>query len=116
MIRISEELYKTDLDIYTKLYGVDFGVDNMERLIAVVLLCNLTQAIRRTTPETSVLDVINKIMKEEDPATNEFWIKTSFQSENLLLGEQVDFPDFGFKELKDKVAKIKEINKNVLPF
>lgn len=102
--------------MFVENYGVDFGVDNMERLIALVLLCNITQSIRKTAPDTLVLDVINKIMKEENKATAEFWIKTSYQCEALLTGEQIEFPDFGFKELKTKVDKIKEINENVLPF
>jgi len=113
---VDKELYIKDLTFFIKNYGVDFGVNNMERLIALILLCNITKAIRKTSPDVLVLDVINKIIKEDSIPTKEFWIKTSYQCEALLTGDQVEFPDFGFKELQSKVNKIKEINENILPF
>lgn len=113
---LNKEQYQTELDLFMDNYAVNFGVDNIQRLTMVVLLCGITQSIRKTAPETLVIDVINKIIKTETTATNEFLIKTSYQCEALLTGEQVPFPDFGYKELKAKVDKIKEINENVLPF
>lgn len=108
--------YKKDLQVFIDQYGVNFGVNNVDRLIAVVLLCNITQAIRKTTPTTLVIEVINKIVKDDTIATNEFWRKISYQCEALLEGELTQFPDYGYTELKAKTDKIKQINEDVIPF
>ena len=113
---IQLETYKPNLHYYMDNYSLNFGVNNVERLTAIILLCNITQLMRKTTPEVLVAEVINKIIKDDTTATNEFWTKTSYICEGLLQGESIPFPDYGFKELKEKANKIREINENVLPF
>lgn len=111
-----KESYKKHLKVFIDQYGINFGVNNVDRLLAIVLLCNITQSIRATAPDTLVIEVINKLIKDETPATNEFWLKISYQCEALLEGDIVPFPDYGYVELKSKIDKIKQINENVLPF
>lgn len=115
-MRIQKEDYKILLNTFLDDYAVNFGVNNVERLVLIVLLCNLTQAIRKTTPKTAVTDVISKIITDDCIATDEFLTRISLWCEALLEGDQVDFPDFGFKDTKSKVQEIKRINNNVIPF
>lgn len=113
---IDKEAYKKDLKVFMKEYGINFGVNNVERLVVISLLCNITQSIRKTTADTLVIEVINKLIKEETPATNEFWLKISYLCESLLEGEVIQFPDYGYVELKSKIDKIKQINEDIIPF
>lgn len=115
-MKINKEIYKQDLEHFLKDHAINFGIDNVKRIIAMTLLCNLTQSIRKSTPDTLVIDVIDKILHLEDKVSIEFWYKMSFWCETLLKGELVDFPDFGFVDTKSKVAQIKEIDDNLLPF
>lgn len=115
-MKIKEETYKQDLEHFTEFHAINFGVDNVSRIVALVLICNLTQSIRKSAPATKAIDVIDKILHLEDKVSIEFWYKLSFWCEALLAGEQTDFPDFGFVDTKAKVEKIKEIDNNILPF
>lgn len=115
-MKINKETYKQNLEHFKEYHAINFGVDNVSRIVAVVLICNLTQAIRKSAPETQAIDVIDKILNLESMVSIEFWYKLSFWCESLLSGDVVDFPDFGFVDTKAKVAKIKEIDNNILPF
>ena len=115
-MKIDKELYKLQKEQFMESLAVNYGVNNIERLTLIVLLCNLTQSIRKSTPQTAVTDVITKIITDDCIATDEFLFRVSLWCEALLEGDQVDFPDFGFKDTKSKVEEIKRINNNVMPF
>ena len=98
-------------------WALDYGTNNIERLTLLVLLCNLTQSIRKSTPDVSVTDVIDKIVSTNEGAlAEEFYTRVALWCDSLLGGDQLDFPDFGFKTTKAKVEEIKRINNNILPF
>lgn len=115
-MKINKKTYQQDLELFLEQKAINFGVDNVTRIIALTLVCNLTQSIRKTTPTILAIDVIDKILDLDSMISVEFWYKLSLWCEALLAGTQVDFPDFGFTDTKAKVAKIKEIDNNILPF
>ena len=116
-MKIERIEYTKQLTEYLDNYGVTVGLNNNQRIILITLLCNITQNLRRKDPKVSVIDLIEKLIKDETGfALDEFLVKISFQCEALLLGDQVQFSDFGLKETKEKVDKIREIINDFLPF
>lgn len=113
---INKDKYNADLKEFMDAYAVNFGVNNVDRLVIINLLCSLTQSIRKTAPKTAVTDVINKIITDDSTASDDFMYRVSLWCESLLEGDQISFPDFGFTDTKSKVQEIKRIYNNILPF
>ena len=110
--------YSLQLKEFQDSWALNFGIKNTERMILITLLCNITQELRKGDSSVKVIDVIEKLIKDDDvgQGLEEFLIKVSFYCESFLLGQQEPFSDLGIKEIKDKVLKIREITNNFLPF
>lgn len=116
-MKIERTEYNKHLTDFMLNYGLTFGIDNNQRIILITLLCNITQNLRKKDPKVLVIDLIEKIIKNETgSALDEFLVKASYQCEALLSGDQAQFADFGLKETKEKVDKIRKIADNFLPF
>lgn len=117
-MKIDRIPYITNLANFLLNYGVVIGIDNNQRIKLTILLCNLTQQLRKQDPKVLVIDLIEKVIKDKDVGAGleEFLVKTSYQCEALLAGDQVQFPDYGLSDTKDKIDKIREIVNNFLPF
>jgi len=110
--------YNLKLKEFQEFWALDFGIKNTERITLIILLCNITQDLRKGDSSVKVIDVIEKLIKDDDvgQGLEEFLIKVSFYCESLLSGQQEPFSDLGLKEIKDKVLKIREVTNNFLPF
>jgi len=117
-MKIKSTNYKEQLQNFMSTSALSFGVDNNQRLTLIILLCNITQDLRKGDSTVRVIDVIEKLIKDDDvgQGLEEFLIKVSFFCESFLDGQQTPFSDLGLKEIKDKVLKIREITNNFLPF
>jgi len=117
-MKIERISYVTNLAKFLLNYGVIIGVDNNQRIKLTILLCNITQQLRKKDPKVLVIDLLEKIIKDNDVGAGleEFLVKVSFQCEALLAGDQEQFPDYGLTETKEKIDKIREIVNNFLTF
>jgi hypothetical protein len=110
--------YLEQKKIFIDNFALDFGINNNDRLTLIILICNITQSIRTSNSSVLVIDVIEKIIKDEDvgQGLEEFLIKLSFCCESLLAGDQEPFSSLKLETTKEKTDKIRELVNNYLPF
>lgn len=115
------EEYKESLKTYNSEFGFsDFGINNLDKLKLISLICFLTQKIRKNNKDTAVIEVIEKIVPDWNVGYGNFIRNISFVCESLLHdGGVMDFPPFptfNLKTPKDMVDGIKLILNKFLPF
>lgn len=113
---ITKETYNDYLASYIDQYAPVVGTNGINRMVLIVLLCGITQEIRKGAPETAVIDVVNKIAPDADQYLLEWLLQISMHCEGFLTNTDEPFPHFGFETLQDKVKKIKQIINDWMPF
>lgn len=105
-----------------KVYDENFGVSKLnapieERLAVIGLICNVTHSLQMKKPDVNCYRVIMKIM-ENYPMTDS--VRPFFEGLAIMCEDAMryatEFPDFGVKNGKDKISKIREILDKFLPF
>lgn len=110
--------YLEQKKVFMDNFALDFGIDNNDRIALIILVCNITQSIRVGDSSILVIDVLQKIIKDEDvgQGLEEFIIKLSFCCESFLAGTQKPFSDLKLETTKEKADKIRELVNKFLPF
>ena len=110
--------YEELKNIYETNFGLSFLNTSIEERLAVIgLICNVTHQLQMKKPGVTCYQVIMKIMENCDmvDSMREFLTALSIMCEDTMRNCS-KFSDFGIKEGKKQVAKIKEILSTWLPF
>lgn len=110
--------YEELKDLYSRTFALSYLNTSIEERLAVVgLICNVTHQLQMKKPGVTCYQVIMKIMENCDMVNSmqEFLTALSIMCEDTMRNCS-KFSDFGIKEGKKQVAKIKEILSTWLPF
>lgn len=106
----------------SKLYSENFGLSHLdtsieERLALLGLICNVTYEMKKKKPGVTCYQIIMHIMKDKGLTKDyeTFLTNLSIMCEDTMK-YCTKFSDFGIKEGKKQVAKIREILDTWLPF
>lgn len=103
-----------------KFYDTYFGLSYLncpieERLAVIGLICNVTHELQKNKPGVTCYQVIMKIVGDTTTTSRKFLESLSIMCEDTMRNCS-KFNDFGIKEGKKQVAKIREILSTYLPF
>lgn len=113
---ITRENYEENNKIYDETFSPKVGADGVDRMVLMVLLCNITQELRKTNPKTTVMQLIDKIAPEREQYILEWLLQISMHCEGWLINTTKEFPNFGLETVPQRVKKIKEIINDWMPF
>lgn len=116
--------YTEQCNFYTRLFGSACSVSGtLEiKLQLIHLVCLVTQRMRKTNPDMSILSILSKITglnieNDERVGLSEFLYNLSIICEDLLYGVSKDITVQGYNSASEIIKEIRRIlNDEWLPF
>lgn len=116
--------YTEQCNFYTRLFGSACSVSGtLEiKLQLIHLVCLVTQRMRKTNPDMSILSILSKITglnieNDERIGLSEFLYNLSIICEDLLYGVSKDITVQGYNSASEIIKEIRRIlNDEWLPF
>ena len=118
MLNLEIPSYEDRKKLYDRYFGVGYlNATIDERLAVIGLICNVTHQLQMKKPDVTCYRVIMKILENFNMTDNmKIFIEgLSIMCEDVML-HATSFPDFGIKNGKERVSKIRDILETFIPF